>query len=58
MFEPFLPGRIWDPKVTIPDIDATNPSSLLDLFIQPTIYATIAENTVVGFRGPLQNHMI
>jgi hypothetical protein len=45
VFEPFLPGRIRDPKVTIPNIDATNPLSLLDLFIQPPIYATIAENT-------------
>jgi hypothetical protein len=45
VFEPFSPGRIRDPEVAIPNIDATNPLSLLDLFIQPTIYTTIAENT-------------
>ena len=45
VFEPFLPGRTRDPKVVLPNIDASNPLSLLDLFIQPTIYITIAENT-------------
>src|SRR5271168_2888103 len=45
VFEPFSPGRIRDPEVAIPNIDATDPLSLLDLFIQPTIYTTIAENT-------------
>jgi len=45
VFEPFSPGRTRDPEVVLPNIDAFNPLSLLDLFIQPTIYATIAENT-------------
>ena len=45
VFEPFLPGRTRDSKVAIPSIDITNLLSLLDLFIQPAIYTTIAENT-------------
>jgi hypothetical protein len=36
VFEPFSPGRTRDLEVTF---------CLLYLFIQPTIYATIAENT-------------
>jgi hypothetical protein len=45
VFEPFSPGRTRDPEVAIPNIDATDPLSLLDLFIQPMIYTIIAENT-------------
>jgi hypothetical protein len=45
-FEPFNPGNHREPKVNIPsNIDPTNPLALLDLFIPPKIYATIAENT-------------
>jgi hypothetical protein len=45
-FEPFNPGNHRELKVNIPsNIDPTNPLALLDLFIPPKIYATIAENT-------------
>ena len=45
-FEPFDPGLHREPKVNIsPNIDPTDPLALLDLFIPPKIYATIAENT-------------
>jgi hypothetical protein len=45
VFELFSPSRTWDSEVAISNIDVTDPLSLLDLFIQPTIYTTIAENT-------------
>jgi hypothetical protein len=45
-FEPFNPGDRRDPKANIPfNIDATDPLVLLDLFIPPEMYTTIAENT-------------
>jgi hypothetical protein len=45
-FEPFDPGNPREPKVNIPSsIDPTDPLALLDLFIPPEIYITIAENT-------------
>ena len=46
IFEPFSPGRTRDPEVILPDqdINATDPLSLLDLFIQPVIYDIIVEN--------------
>jgi hypothetical protein len=45
VFEPFSPGRTRDPKVAIPNIDAADLLSLLNLFIPPTIYTIIVENT-------------
>lgn len=46
IFEPFLPGRFREPEVSIsPNTDATDPLALLDLFIPPEMYVTIAENT-------------
>jgi hypothetical protein len=45
-FEAFDPGEPREPKLNIPsNIDSTNPLELLDLFIPPEIYTTIAENT-------------
>jgi len=45
-FEPFNPGDHREPKVNIPsNIDPADPLALLDLFITPKMYATIAENT-------------
>jgi hypothetical protein len=45
-FKPFLPGDHRAPKLNIPsNIDTTDPLALLDLFIPPEIYTTIAENT-------------
>jgi hypothetical protein len=45
-FEAFNPGEPREPKVNIPSyIDPANPLELLDLFIPPEIYTTIAENT-------------
>jgi hypothetical protein len=45
-FEAFDPGDFREPKITIPDnIDSTNPLELLDLFIPPELYSTIADNT-------------
>jgi hypothetical protein len=45
-FEPFILGDHREPKVNIPsNIDTTDPLALLDLFIPPEMYATIAENT-------------
>ena len=42
----FDPGDPREPEVNIPNsIDPTNPLELLDLFIPPEIYTTIAENT-------------
>jgi hypothetical protein len=45
-FEPFNPGHHRESKVNIPsNIDPTDPLALLDLFIPPEIYITIAGNT-------------
>ena len=45
-FEAFDPSVPREPKVNIPsDIDPSDPLALLDLFIPPKIYTTIAENT-------------
>jgi hypothetical protein len=45
-FEAFDPREPREPKVNIPsNIDLANPLELLDLFIPPEIYTTIAENT-------------
>ena len=45
-FEPFSPGRTREPECVVPpNIDLTDPLALLDLFIPPAIYTTIAENT-------------
>jgi len=45
-FEAFDLGDIREPKINIPDnIDSTNPLELLDLFIPPELYSTIADNT-------------
>ena len=45
-FEAFDPGESREPKINIPDnIDPTNPLELLDLFIPPKLYSTIADNT-------------
>jgi len=46
IFEPFSPGHLRDPEINIPsNIDTSDPLALLDLFIPPEMYATIAENT-------------
>ena len=45
-FEAFDPGDYREPKINIPNsIDPTSPLELLDLFIPPKLYTTIAENT-------------
>src|SRR5436305_13068914 len=45
-FEAFNPREPREPKVNIPNnIDLTNPLELLDLFIPPELYSTIADNT-------------
>jgi hypothetical protein len=45
-FEAFDPRDFRKPKVNILDnIDSTNPLELLDLFIPPKLYSTIANNT-------------
>ena len=45
-FEPFLPGDHREPKANIPPTTGlTDPLALLDLFISPQMYITIAENT-------------
>jgi cytochrome c5 len=45
-FEAFDPGEPREPKINIPDnIDLTSPLELLDLFIPPELYSTIADNT-------------
>jgi Transposase IS4 len=45
-FEPFLLGDHREPKLNIPsNIDPAKPLALLDLFIPPKIYISIAENT-------------
>jgi hypothetical protein len=45
-FEAFDPRVPREPKVNIPsNIDPSDPLALLDLFIPPEIYTTIAENT-------------
>jgi hypothetical protein len=45
-FEPFNPGDHREPKVNLlSNIDPTDPLALLDLFISPEIYTTIAANT-------------
>ena len=45
-FEPFNPRHHRELEVNIPsNIDPTDPLALLDLFIPPEIYITIAENT-------------
>jgi hypothetical protein len=45
-FKPLNLGDHRDPKANIPsNIDATDPLVLLDLFIPPEMYTTIAENT-------------
>jgi hypothetical protein len=45
-FEPFKPGIYREPEVNIPsNIDLTDPLALLDLFIPPERFTTIAENT-------------
>jgi hypothetical protein len=45
-FEAFDPRVPQEPKVNIPsNIDPSDPLALLDLFIPPEIYTTIAENT-------------
>jgi hypothetical protein len=45
-FEAFDPRDSREPKINIPNsIDPTNPLELLDLFIPPEIYTTIAGNT-------------
>jgi Transposase IS4 len=45
-FTAFDPGEPREPKVNIPsNIDPSDPLALLDLFIPPEIYTTIAENT-------------
>lgn len=46
VFEPFSPGCPREPEVHIPpNVDATDPLTLLHLFISPEIFTTIAENT-------------
>jgi len=46
IFKPFSPGRPREPKVNIPpNVDATDPLALLDLFIPSEMYTTIEENT-------------
>ncbi len=45
-FEPFILGDYREPKVNIPfNVDTTDSLILLDFFIPPEMYATIAENT-------------
>ena len=45
-FEAFDPGEPREPKVNIPsNINPSDPLELLDLFIPPEIYTSIAENT-------------
>jgi hypothetical protein len=55
-FEAFDPGEPREPKLNIPsNIDSTNPLELLDLFIPPEIYTTIAENTnlyAIAYNAP------
>jgi hypothetical protein len=55
-FEPFNPGHYQELKVNIPsNIDPTDPLALLDLFIPPEIYITIAENTnlyTIAYNAP------
>ena len=55
-FEAFDPGEPREPKVNIPsNIDPTDPLALLDLFIPPEIYTTIAENTnlyAIAYNAP------
>ena len=55
-FEAFDPRVPREPKVNIPsNIDPSNPLALLDLFIPPEIYTTIAENTnlyTIAYNAP------
>jgi hypothetical protein len=45
-FEAFDPRESQEPKINIPDnIDLTNLLELLDFFIPPELYSTIADNT-------------
>jgi hypothetical protein len=45
-YEPLILRDHQDPKVNIPfNIDTADPLALLDLFIPPAMYTTIAENT-------------
>jgi hypothetical protein len=45
-YEPLILGDHRVPKANIPpNVDATDPLALLDLFIPPAMYTTIAENT-------------
>ena len=45
-FEPFLSGNHQELKVNIPPTTGlTDPLALLNLFISPQMYITIAENT-------------
>jgi Transposase IS4 len=56
-YEPLILGDHRAPKVNIPsNIDTTDPLALLDLFIPPSMYTTIAENTnlyAISKKAPL-----
>jgi hypothetical protein len=56
-YKPLILGDHRAPKVNIPsNIDTTDPLALLDLFIPPSMYTTIAENTnlyTISKKAPL-----